>query len=259
MVAAWRARWGFEFPFLATQLGDQGFEAGHSGFPWPSYVNFPRDAQLALVPGRYPAGISRTRASGLVSAYDQGDREDNQFGVWSVHSRYKQEVARRMALVLAQATGLRPEADWRGPYPSASAALGADGRITIVWATASGGGLYVNDTRDCWECCDGARALDTFQVTWLRTDANQTNATSQTWSNTSFVVDAVAGTVVLTPVVPARPGRPYVVVRYAASLWPQCALYSTSNRVPAFSFSDLDIVPAAPDAAAASRRGPGAR
>ena len=67
---------------------------------------------------------------------------------------------------------------------------------------------------------------------------------SGVWVNTTFAFDAATGTVALTPVAPAAPGRPWLAVRYAASLWPQCAFYSRSNAVPARAFSDLAVAPA---------------
>jgi sialate O-acetylesterase len=276
MIAAWRERWGSgDVPFLATQLGDQGYS-------WPSYVESPRDGQLAIFPGRYGAGVSRTPNAGIVSAYDQGDRFGNPFGVFNVHSRYKEEIGRRMALLLATvanltassssaataaraapssssseaAAGAAPSSsssssssspfpwssvDWDGPRPLSADAINSGASVVVTFGTASGKGVFLNGTRDCWECCNGTAALDTFQLAYLPAAANFTNSSRQEWTNTTWTWDASTARLTLTPTVPAHQGRPWVVVRYAASLWPQCAVYSASNNVPALSFSDLSV------------------
>lgn len=253
MVATWRARWGggASFAWLTTQLGDQGFspDDGGKAFAWPSYVGTPRDAQQVIAPGRYP-GVSRTAGGGIIASYDRGDRVENPFGVWDVHSRFKGELGRRMALLFENVTGLRsPNAsaaavDWDGPR-AAHAALNPDGTVEVLWTTAhaggSGGGVYSNGTQDCWECCDGSRALDTFQLSTTAAGANGTNSSRQAWVNASWSYDGKLA-VVLSPVQPPAPGTQWRVVRYAASLWPQCAWYSASNDVPAMSFSDLSVL-----------------
>lgn len=99
-------------------------------------------------------------------------------------------------------------------------------------------GLYINGTRDCWECCTAA-AHDVFQVSTMATPPSGAPPWQQQWVNTTFVFNAAASTVTLTPV--NRSATPYAVVRYGASLWPQCAIYSAANQVPAFTFSNLSI------------------
>jgi hypothetical protein len=245
MIATWRAYWGGgTFPWLSTQLGDQGFSPDDGGktFSWPSYVGTPRDAQQVILPGRYP-GVSRTVGGGLISSYDRGDRVANPFGVWDVHSRFKGELGRRMALVFRNVTGLigavpAGYVDWDGPRASA-ASVKPDGTVEFTWVATTG--VYANGTQDCWECCDGSRALDTFQLSPTLAGPNGTKAGSQVWTNTSWSFDGVSGVVTLSPSQPPAPGRPWLVVRYAASLWPQCAWYSSSNDVPALSFSDLAL------------------
>ena len=269
MIAAWRKHWGIgNFPFLATQLGDQGGR-------WPAYVGAPRDAQLSITPGR-----GRTVNGGLVSAYDQGDhcgggncpgqacvwRQHsgntctngkcctNPFGFFGVHSRFKQEIGRRMALVVTHACNLSAApVDWNGPSPTGATMADGGATIKVHWATtttpaaaAAGGGaaarqgrakVVAKPTRDCWECCDTTKARDVFQVCWQ----HDGQASEQAWTNASWVYDEPSQVVTLVPATPAPRGHPYVLVRYAASLWPQCAFYSSSNNVPAFSFSDLTI------------------
>ena len=51
--------------------------------------------------------------------------------------------------------------DWDGPVPTSAVANPADGSITISWSLSASGAaewergeaLYLNGTRDCWECC----------------------------------------------------------------------------------------------------------
>ena len=244
MISAWRARWSSSFPWLTTGLGDQGFSPDNGGknVGFPAYVATPRDAQAAILPGRYP-GVSRTQDGGLVSAYDVGDRVGNPNGVWDVHARFKGEVGRRMALVFRNVTGLGvapgTAVDWDGPR-AAPATGHADGTITFAWVGAAS--VYSNWTQDSWEGCDGDTARDTFQVSTVYAGPNFT--VSSAWTNTTFTFDAPSALITLTPTKPAAPGKPYVVVRYAASLWPQCAFYSASNHVPARAFSDLNVTAA---------------
>ena len=266
MIASWRKHWGIgDFPFLATQIGDQGGS-------WPAYVGAPRDAQLSILPG-----MGRTVNGGLVSAYDQGDHcgggncpdqtcvwrqhtgntcSDgkcctNPFGFFGVHSRFKQEIGRRMALVVRHACNLSASpVDWNGPSPTGATTADGGASIKVHWTTtaapagaAAGTGpvnVVAKPTRDCWECCDTTKAHDVFQVTtnFPQTDGQERG---QVWTNVSWAYDAPSQIVTLAPLSPAPRGHPYVRVRYAASLWPQCAFYSSSNNVPAFSFSDLGI------------------
>ena len=245
MVSTWRKYWGdSSLPWLTTQLGDQGFspDDGGKSFTWPSYVGTPRDAQQAILPGRYAEGVSRTAAGGIISSYDCGDRVDNPFGVWDVHSRFKGELGRRMALVFQNVTGLTSNAsaaaDWDGPL--AVAKMQVDGTVAVTWGTRSGHGVYYNGTQDCWECCDGSRALDTFQLSTTLAGPNFTNSAAQEWVNTSWSFDGER-TVTLRPSQVPSPGKQWLVLRFAASLWPQCTWYSVSNRVPARSFSDMGL------------------
>jgi hypothetical protein len=242
MIATWRQLWDAPLlPWLTTGLGDQGFSPDNGGknVGFPTYVATPRDAQASILSGRYP-GVSRTLNGGLVSAYDLGDRVGNPNGVWDVHSRFKAEVGRRMALVFRNVTGLGVPSggsvDWDGPV-AGPATSSVDGIISFVWSASSL--VYSNWTQDSWEGCDGAVAQDTFQVSTAYAGPNFTKYTS--WSNTTFTFDAPTKKITLTPVKPASPGNPYLVVRYAASLWPQCAFYSSSNDVPARAFSDLNV------------------
>lgn len=253
MVATWRARWGIgDFPWLTTGLGDQGFSPDNGGknTGWPSYVSTPRDGQMSILPGRYP-GVSRTVGGGIVSAYDKGDRVGNPNGVWDVHSRFKSEVGRRMALVWMNATGMGVNGTagptfWNGPVPAGNATLHADGTITLTWVSDSmpgPAGVWHNGTQDCWECCDGALAQDTFRVSTELYAANETNWPS--FVNTTWSYDAATATVTITPVSQPKAGQTWVSVQHNPSLWPQCAWYSTANNVPALPFSDLGISPAA--------------
>jgi hypothetical protein len=149
-----------------------------------------------------------------------------------------------MARVFQNATGLTADPayalDWDGPRPDGAASQLADGSVVLAW-TAGAARVYLNGTQDCWECCDGTRALDTFQLSVTPAGPNSTNATRQAWVNTSWVFDGTA-TVTLQPAAPPPSGKQWQVVRYAASLWPQCAWYSASNDVPARSFSDLIVL-----------------
>jgi hypothetical protein len=209
-----------KFPFVATQLGDQNAGATSA---FPAYVNSCRDAQLSIV-----GSNGRTINGGLVSAYDQGDRVLNPFGTNDVHSRYKQELGRRAALLLAamlqsspvstvrpvvatSASGLAPaigaaaKVDWSGPTPTSATLSSTDGSITLKWGGATAG-IFVNGTRDCWECCDGTKALDVFQVAGAYPGVNQSNRYHQLWTNTTFSWSIPSATVsVLRPLLPIFP------------------------------------------------------
>jgi hypothetical protein len=195
----------------------------------------------------------------------------NPFGFGGVHSRFKQEIGRRMALVVEHVANLsststpsskfdlRGEtaaAPWAGPRPVSAVFDATDGTYVVSFTTADGGNdggsMYMHATRDCWECCDPARAKDVFQLsaTFAKPDGNDR---SEVWVNSTFSFDRGSGKVTLRPEVtkdpqgsPAgeshtRQNSPFVVIRYAASLWPQCAIYSASNNVPAYSFSSLNV------------------
>ena len=170
----------------------------------------------------------------MITAYDRGDRVGNPYGSGDVHSRFKGEIGRRMALLVANVTGASTR-QWDGPHAIASQK--ADGSIVLVWDSP----VYVNGTQDCWECCDGSRALDTFQVSPTLAGPNGTNSDHQMWTNVTWAYDEVASAVTLKPTSNPAPEKPWLVVRYAASLWPQCAWYRLENNVPARSFSDLEI------------------
>ena len=206
MVATWRAHWGdlgADFAWASTQLGDQGFNGVSE--VWPAYVGTPRDAQQVITAGRYP-GVSRTARAGLIAAYDRGDRVGNPYGSGDVHSRFKGELGRRMALLVANLTGEAGAAPaWDGPHASVVAQHAADGSLSLVWGPGDAGAVYMSGTQDCWECCDGSRALDTFQLSPTLAGPNGTHF--QAWTNASWSFDGVR-TVTRTPQRHLRPGGP---------------------------------------------------
>jgi hypothetical protein len=118
--------------------------------------------------------------------------------------------------------------DWEGPVPT-SAVMDSSGSITVSWSTAD---IFLNGTRDCWECCTatGGGAHDIFQVSTKFPQPNG-DEREQEWVNTTFVFDPDRSTVKINPVTPAAK-EPYVVVRYGASLWPQCAVYKVRTHNP---------------------------
>jgi len=128
MIAAWRARWaqpaGFFWGFV--QLGTQPST-------WPAYLAGARLGQSDALPGR-----SRTNKTAMAVAYDVGDHT-------SVHARNKSAVGERLAAALLhEEWGFDlPELNW-APPALASAALGADGDVTITFSTADGRGRSFN-------------------------------------------------------------------------------------------------------------------
>ena len=205
-IAAWRARWGYDFFWGFVQLGTQPVPV------WPSYLSGVRLGQSDALPGR-----SKTNRSAMAVAYDVGDHA-------GVHARNKTVIGQRLARALLHVEwGMDlPALDW-APPALASAVLGADGAATFTFATASGAGVFLNDTRDCWDCC--ARGRDDVQLFALAA-----GGVVREYVNTTLRL--VSGTeLVATPVAPSKYGA-FTGATFARALWPQCAVFGVSNYEP---------------------------
>ncbi len=79
MIRDWRARWGYDFPFLFVQLAGFGNDKPQPAeYPWAE-LREAQDMTLSLP------------ATGMATAVDIGNAED-------IHPKNKQEVGRRLAL-----------------------------------------------------------------------------------------------------------------------------------------------------------------
>lgn len=220
LIEQWRRTFRIgDFAFTYVQLGAQDSSS------WPTYWPFTgRLAQNSALPG-----FNKTQSTGMATAYDIGDM-GSPYPPAHVHSRRKHEVGRRLALALQHAQyalqwpssdviNLTATVNWRPPtlVSSTQTVNGA-----ILTFTADGNGtMIMNNTADCWSCCVSTPD-DTFQVA--------TSITSNVWINTSYTLQNGIITLVAT-----QPGT-YTAVRYAANLWPQCALYAVDNGLPANPF-----------------------
>lgn len=242
LIESWRRAWRIgDFAWLFVGLGPQEYNSTQ----WPSYISTPHDAQMSALPGH-----GSTDTSGIAVAYDLGDRS-SPYAPAHVHTRNKTEIGRRLALMIQHVQwGVQYPAggvpvsngtvplDWSGPWPASFISNG-DGSYTLTFDTLTGQGIVMQNTKDCWECCDGSRALDLFQA--LKPGS------SNSWVNMSWQ-GISANSIKLTPVTPGS----YTTLRYAPSLWPQCAVYSASNMVPANTFSALNLTAPAFSSNAAS-------
>ena len=220
LIESWRRRWRIgDFAWVFAQLGAQ--DSGS----WPTYwtVNG-RAAQASALPG---AG-GTTDTTGMAVAYDIGDM-GSPYPPAHVHSRRKAELGRRLALAMIHsqyalqwpssngAINLTATSLWSGPTPSVAPAAG--GAFAVTFATLDGRGVYANETADAWETCSLTR--DLFQVA----------SGGGSFVNTTFTLVGAVATVT-----PVKPGS-YDTVRYAANLWPQCAIYAVGNALPVAPFS----------------------
>lgn len=239
LIAAWRTHWRIgDFAWTFVQLAPQ------DSAQWPqSYILTARLAQAATLP--QPGG-NTTCTTGMATAIDLGDM-GSPFPPSHVHPRHKFEVGRRLAAAFlhAQYAWQWPQGganmtgrsfDWRGPLgvdvrpnPSSTSSLRGSGPAAaaapssylVRFDTLSGAGVYLNSTSNCWECC--AAAQDVIQLC-----ASADGATCFNWVNTTVAVSLTDNsTLVATPLTPGA----YNQARYAASLWPQCVVYSASNAI----------------------------
>ena len=259
LIAAYRRHWRIgDFAWHFVQLAPQDSPK------WPDYYNFPaRLGQADALPAPGGGGSGNTTCTtGMASAVDLGDL-GSPFPPSHVHPRHKVEVGRRLALSVlhtqyayqwpqggADLTGRT--VDWRGPLPVAivaappapalrggGATAAAAGSFLLTFDTLTGGGVALASTLSCWECCGGGR--DTVQLS---------DAAGVVWVNTTVALAAGDNaTLVVTPLGSAPGGGAFAQARYAANLWPQCAVYAVSNGVVASPF--LINVTAAPAAGAA--------
>ena len=245
LIETWRRRWRIgDFAFVYAQLGAQ--DAGS----WPQYWTLNgRNAQASALPG---AG-GTTDTTGMAVAYDIGDM-GSPYPPAHVHSRRKAELGRRLALSLMHvqyalqwpssngAINLTATALWSAPTAT-SAKAGAGSSLVVSFSTLDGLGIFLLETADAWESC--ATTRDLFQV------AATLGASS--WVNTTVsTVEAGSSSLTITPAVPGS----YGALRYAPSLWPQCAVYAVGNKLPtapfAMAVSGSGIVSGTPKAAPAA-------
>ncbi len=210
LIAAWRARWRLDFFFGFVQLGTQPVPV------WPSYLSGSRLGQADALPGR-----SKTNRTAMAIAYDVGDHT-------SVHARNKTIIGARLAAGLLHVEwGIGLPANNYAPPTLASAVLGADGDVVFSFATADGRGIFLNDTRDCWQCC--AQGRDHFQLVGSANGrTTYVNATVRLGPSAGGVVSTVIAT-------PAAPGA-YTEATFARGLWPQCAVFGLGTAMPAEPF-----------------------
>lgn len=238
LLAQWRRDWGMgDFAVVYVQLGGQ--ECNSSD--WPAYIPTPRDAQSSALPGR-----SHTYLTGMVAAYDKADRS-SPYAPCHVHARNKTEIGRRAALQVQHVQfgeqwysgAWTPPSgtlsvDHSGPWPTALWLNETDSTLILNFTTLTGRGIYMAPTADCWECC---AANDTFQVTDQRK--------IYWWNASADLIPGAAGSpptaVRITPLQPAGRFGPWAAIRYAPSLWVQCAVYSVSNQVPVNTFSTFNV------------------
>lgn len=208
MIAAWRTRWQQpEFFWGLVQLGTQPVPL------WPSYLGGVRLGQSDALPGR-----SHTNRSAMAVAYDVGDHT-------SVHARNKSAIGERLASALLHVEwGFDlPALNWAAPA-LASAALGANGDVTFTFTTADGRGIFLNDTRDCWECC--ALGRDSFQL------YNVTRGVIRGYVNTTLRLGPSVGGVVSSVIATPAEAGAFSAATFARGLWPQCAVFGAGNALP---------------------------
>jgi hypothetical protein len=247
LIESWRRRWRTgDFAWVFVQLAPQ--DSSH----WPQYYMFnARQGQAGVLPA---PGTNTTDVTGMAVAYDCGDM-GSPYPPDHVHSRNKTLVGQRAAASMlhtqyawqypAGGANLTNNVSWSGPVvrsitptaasssttsssgSSSSSSLrgGAATTYTVAFSTLDGLGVFWTDTADCWSCC--AAAEDTFQLS---------DAAGVTWVNATFAAGADNTSVVLTPVAAAPSPGGFSQVRYAPNLWPQCAVYSSGNRIPVSPF-----------------------
>ena len=223
LIESWRRRWRIgDFAWVFAQLGAQDSAA------WPNYyIDAARGAQSQSLPG---SPNSTTNTLGMAVAFDIGDM-GSPYPPAHVHSRRKPELGRRLALSMQHVQyalqwpaspgviNLTATANWGPPVPGAPQAQ-PGGALRIPFVTLDGLGVALNATADSWEGCGGTR------------DLVQVAAFGGAWENTSVALEAGGGAVLATPL---KQGA-YTELRYAANLWPQCAVYALGNGLPVVPF-----------------------
>ena len=259
MINQWRDAWtGIgDFPFHYVQLA-----------PYTGYAKFAGHGDISTI--RLAQADSQSKigldTSGMAVAIDLGDPLAP---AGDVHSRHKNEVARRLALqamhvmyafqwgenvsnpVYPQKTPAPFPLHFSGPQLT-GAAMATSMEAVLTFAKETAMGLFLNDTMGCaihrgigfagqpigGECC---KAKDTFQL--CTGDAAANTSTLVCVNATSVKLDGTAGTVKLEWAATPNAAAP-TSVRYAYSNYPQCALYN-SDKLPAGPF----VVALAPSAA----------
>ena len=172
----------------------------HTTGSWPDL----RAAQLASLALPY---------TGYASAVDLGDHL-SPYGYSGVHPRWKKEVGQRMAASLA-AVNYGAAVQWKGPQPADIVwPLPGSGVVVVRYDSADGAnaGLFLNDTRQCDDCCTRGSAF-----ALLTSDGRLRPAASTTVNAAAFVVVVQA---------PLPSGVSVVGVDHNYEMYPQCTLYN---------------------------------
>jgi sialate O-acetylesterase len=112
LIADWRARWGYDFPFIGVQLPNFGH-----GSNWPLL----RETMLRTL---------KLKNTGMAIAIDIGETDN-------IHPKNKQEIGRRLALwALSEVYGQKV-ASFSGPLPDGQQIRG--GEIVLSFTHADGG------------------------------------------------------------------------------------------------------------------------
>jgi hypothetical protein len=234
LIEEWRRQWRIgDFAFLFVQLAPQ--LACASGYC--DYLFQIRLEQASAL----PCAGCQTDTTGMATAFDLGDIT-SPYPPAHVHPRWKMEVARRLALQMlhVQYAIQYPELDFSWPVLSGTEWINSD-VLNIVFSTDSGAPLTLLDTKDCWECCSGAGDIVQFSV-----------EAEGPWVNSTVKLNDNSTGLVATPNVLAPD---YSFIRYASNVWPQCALYGTSNNIPVNPFQIGITAPPTPEMPAAVSSG----
>eukprot|EP01116_Phalansterium_solitarium_P014046 TRINITY_DN3155_c1_g1_i1.p1 TRINITY_DN3155_c1_g1~~TRINITY_DN3155_c1_g1_i1.p1 ORF type:complete len:787 (-),score=238.28 TRINITY_DN3155_c1_g1_i1:622-2982(-) len=224
-VTRWRSFWGSETWIFHVQLG----AFNEDNFEWHALGSI-RTIQAKFQPG----GDNDRGNIAMVAGYDLFDP------VEAVHSRYKVELSRRMALSVAHHLYSVGTVAYTGPRLQSTELL-SNNSVALTFKFA--GGLHQQGSKNCSVCCQRyGQAVSSFVLTNISFGDifdNDTNTLypNEPWRLTSAVVtqlDADTARVVLSSRDFPPGGPPPTAVGYAIDDIPQCTVFN-SDGLPASS------------------------
>ena len=219
MIADWRSKFGYpELPFYFVLLS-----------PYIGADPRLREAQLSAM---------QSANVGVASAIDLGDRYGS---IGDIHPRNKSYVGERLARwVRRDIYGQQVEVDGPHLLSVTARSVGSTFTLTLQYSNDSRShGLFALPTPDCnmtatdaSRCCS-PQAANSFSglitYSWSMGSSNYAGSSAA-------AIDATARTITLVDTsANAPPTGTYVIVSYAFSEWPGCALYN-QHRLPALPF-----------------------
>lgn len=209
----------------------QGLKDYIPSFNFVQLAAYSRDPGFIMLRWSQELVLEDIENTGMATAIDLGDPNSP---FHPIHPRSKDAISARMLLVALYNTYGQKHIDYSGPrfVDIMNANPAPDGRWSISFNMKfTNGGVYMNGTAFCEECCtkNGANAFQVVGKDQKIYSVEQLDLSASDQGIFTIVTDKMLGT---SP----------MAIFYAWYAYPQCAMYEKASSLPAPPFTDRKSV-----------------